>query len=256
MQYKTGYVAFIDILGFCNYIKEERNPSKINDLFLFGTKVQNLFRANPELQVALFSDTLIFTSSSIKGLITMLVGLVSILFLHIVKDHHLCFRGVIVYGEYFHQNNIVFGPAIIHAAELEKTVVNFSRIMITSDVIMKIKEHNISLSLIKDIDGQMCYNPFIILALDGLEIKDGTEYGKLTSNLQRLRGLILSLIHRYKGTSYIVKYFSLVYYYNDTINRVIRDLASLLRRKETEEEMNQLKLLKIDWQESVKIEHD
>lgn len=253
MQYKTGYVAFIDILGFCNYIKEERNPSKINDLLLFGAKVQNLFRAEPELQVALFSDTLIFTSSSIKGLITMLVGLVSIFFLHIVKNHHLCFRGVVVYGEYFHQNNMVFGPAIIQAAELEKTVVSFSRIMMTPDIIKKIKEHNLSLSLIKDIDGQICYNPFIILTLDGLEKKDGTEYSKLTSNLQRLRDLIFSLIYKYKGTSYIVKYFSLVYYYNDAINRVIKDLAVLLCREETEEEIDQLKLLKIDWQESVKI---
>ena len=43
MEYKEGYVAFIDILGFSTYVSNEENANGTYDLFEFVRKFCYLF---------------------------------------------------------------------------------------------------------------------------------------------------------------------------------------------------------------------
>ncbi|MBQ6929246.1 MAG: hypothetical protein IJN27_02950 [Oscillospiraceae bacterium] len=71
MNYTEGYVAFIDILGFSQYVSNEDSVDGTYELFEFMDKFCFLFNTSPELKinVSFFSDSIVLTTDELDNLI-------------------------------------------------------------------------------------------------------------------------------------------------------------------------------------------
>ena len=148
--YKEGYVAFVDILGFSNYVLQEENAGKINDLMIFVNKFQYLYNKSPELKVKIsfFSDSIVLSTedNSHLGMVLLAIWIAES---YLYEHTSLLFRGAISEGKYYNENNISFGPAVIKSYKLENEA-NYSRIIIDKNIMKKFE--TIPLDIFKDID--------------------------------------------------------------------------------------------------------
>lgn len=221
MQYTEGYLAFLDILGFSQYVNEEENGQKTAELFGFVKKFCDLFNSAPQVQfhVSFFSDTIIITTNEIDHLVVPIFILESYL-----KEHMgLLFRGGIVYGKYYHDEGVTFGPAVVAGYALEQKAV-YSRILV-DDAICKIKNN---ISYFEDIDGYTCYNPYgsffldiIASAPDKMVYPENIEQSLIESFSKR-RDELLTQIDKYRGSKVVDKYLWRVRAYNNVCCFVAR----------------------------------
>jgi hypothetical protein len=139
-KYKERYCAFVDILGFRQLIDRlDRDEIKFqlvrnllqtihapaqNRLYLFE---QSDFRAQS------ISDAIALSAKpKIEGLWQLLHSLET-LSLELLEQGYFV-RGAVVRGRLYHDEQIVFGSALVRAYELESAIAKFPRIMVTSDV--------------------------------------------------------------------------------------------------------------------------
>ena len=205
MQYKEGYLAFLDVLGFSKFVGNECNGQTTADLFEFVNKFCYLFNTSPEpqTQASFFSDTIIITANELDNLILPIYIAESYL-----KDKlGLLFRGAIVKGKYYHKNGTTFGPAVVSGYQLEKNAI-YSRILIEDTI--KVDGKNIF--FFNDIDGHKCYNPYgmffteiLTSAPEGIVYPDNI-YEELIKKITNRRKELLDQINKYKGTTVIDKY--------------------------------------------------
>jgi hypothetical protein len=138
MQYERKIVAYIDILGFKNYIAATKSPTKQNDLykalFSFKSSEQINVMRYPSRMASHFSDLLVITIDHKREYIQQLVLDLIHLADSIIDSASLLIRGVITEGEIIHENGIIFGPALIDAYEKERNLVKFPRILIDKSI--------------------------------------------------------------------------------------------------------------------------
>ncbi|WP_302772700.1 hypothetical protein [Anaerotignum lactatifermentans] len=154
MEYKEGYVAFIDILGFSAYVMDENNFQTTKELFAFVKKFCDIFNENKkiDIDVSFFSDSIVLTSNDMQKILIN----ITLLEKHLNKNLGLLFRGGISYGKYYHSNGVTFGPAVVSAYNLENKA-KYARIIIDSNI--SIPNQDI-INFYKDIDGELCINPY------------------------------------------------------------------------------------------------
>ncbi len=141
--YQDVYVAFIDFLGFSEYVENNsfENVSKIfdisNEIVWNCPRVPQGSAFKPEhfskLKFNLFSDTVIISiSKEEERSLELLAFAVDIFISNILLNFKLLARGVITSGYFYSCNNIFFGPALCEAARLEKSHAKFPRIIISN----------------------------------------------------------------------------------------------------------------------------
>ena len=166
MQYTEGYLAFLDILGFSQFVSKEENGEKTAELFKFVRNFCYLFNSagNLKCNVAFFSDSIVITSENLEEMLLA----ITLAEMHLKKSMGLLYRGGICYGKYYHNNGVTFGPAVVEAYRLEKKA-NYSRIIFSEGINLQGWEN--SLLLFKDVDGYYCVNPYL------LAVNEATKYG-------------------------------------------------------------------------------
>ena len=205
MQYVEGYLAFLDILGFSKFVENEDNGESTADLFKFIRNFSRFFNTSSKLNVnvSFFSDTIIITSNDLDDLIIPIYMIET----HLKKSLGLLFRGGMVYGKYYHKDDVTFGPAVVSGYVLEKKAV-YSRILI--DDTIKIEEGNIF--FFDDIDGYKCFNPYGMFFTEIMSISpNGISYPndinkELIEKFSTKRIELLNQINKHKGTAVIDKY--------------------------------------------------
>jgi hypothetical protein len=139
--YSEHLVAFYDILGFSEFVQSHPGANEVDRLFARITDVASI----PELSTTLvgqrythFSDTIIRTTPfrSPKGTDNRF----GILFhelnstvhfqMELIWSEMVWIRGAITFGEAFHDDRAIYGPAVIRAYELEKDVAVFPRVIV------------------------------------------------------------------------------------------------------------------------------
>lgn len=157
LQYRDGYVAFIDILGFSTYVEDENNARKTNDLFSFVKNFCILFNDSPSLdtQVSFFSDSIVLSAKELTSLIVP----ISLAESYLDDNLGLLFRGGIVFGKYYHKDGVTFGPAVVNAYRLENKA-NYSRIILDQNITISEK---LDFRFFRDYDGYYCLNPYSTL---------------------------------------------------------------------------------------------
>ncbi len=149
-------IAFIDILGFKQLVKNEKAQtiaSILDDLHKYA-KI-DAERSNYDyissLEIAYFSDSIVLScnNSTDYGFIQSLMNLQ----IELMRKG-IYIRGCITKGELYHKDNYIFGPAIIEAYEEEAKLAKYPRIILG-------KSYNfIGTHFCKDYDGLYFLDPF------------------------------------------------------------------------------------------------
>lgn len=165
-DYEFRIVAWLDILGFKEFIKDENGYRDVKNLiddirlqcsdgFYQEIPTENgaSFKIYP--RISLISDTIVisvesnpldFTDESRDIMISValypLRQVVSelqckLLFNKEFSKHHLCLRGAITVGKIHHDSSSVFGPAVSLLHDYESKVAIYPRVILTNDFISK-----------------------------------------------------------------------------------------------------------------------
>ncbi len=239
MEYTEGCLAFLDILGFSQYVGSEENFDKTYKLFEFVKRYCWFFNTSPQLKVeaSFFSDTIIITAKEFDDLILPIYMAESFL----KKELGLLFRGGIVRGKYYHKDDTTFGPAVVEGYALEKKAV-YSRILLGNNVV---DQDDKSIFHFVDIDGYRCLNPFGTVLTEILaSAPDGIVYPenitqKVVEQFSERRKELLNQIQRNKGTSVVDKYLWRVRAYNHVCKFVMNIPNEEMIYEEVEYAMNE-----------------
>lgn len=143
-DYVDSYIAFLDILGMKNLI--ERPYNDIRAIFNAAESGRELygeiqvasgesFIAQNHLKMTIMSDAIILSiDSKIELALSKLIGFSSYLIhsLLMVLDYPIFVRGGITRGAIFHDDNIVFGPGLVSAYNLENEIANSMRCVVSN----------------------------------------------------------------------------------------------------------------------------
>ena len=153
MKYDDRIVCFIDILAFRNKIKSTVNADgkdlvekikNINEVLLLARDildVEGKVQFSKSKRTTQFSDSIVI-SFLVNEKSEIFYTLLDILTL-IIKfvNRGILIRGGITFGKLIHNDEIIFGPAMVKAYELESQAALYPRVILDKTVIEKAKEN-------------------------------------------------------------------------------------------------------------------
>ena len=139
MELQKHFVAFIDILGFSKYVKDNAStPEKPLELLNQFIDIARKFSFKDNLTITAFSDNIVISLPAIETkppfeydpeYIKFLLYINHVQMYTITLIGILPIRGGITYGDFYH-NEILFGEAMIEAYGLEHQHAFFPRIVV------------------------------------------------------------------------------------------------------------------------------
>jgi len=236
-QYGKRIVAYIDILGFSNYIEESDRDNekyvKVKELITnINSKIETDFydtfreQCKTENEIISVSDSIIIShsmnddSEPDKGALFNIIQDVLEYQVFLLENGWLC-RGAISFGKLHHQKNVIFGKSYIDAYKLESKVAKYPRIIFSTELINFYKD-----KLFKD---------WLILDKDGHYFLDYLERCRIHPNsdkiLTNLKNTINNILENETKYELIEKYIWLKDYYNFSISdeslKIYLDMSSL-----------------------------
>lgn len=198
--YTNRYVAFIDILGFTQEVKNSRqNQGKANQIKKTLNSLHDCLINSPDIHFFAFSDSIIIVSKeNVSGdfYANQMFEVVSKICKCLLENHLLC-RGGISFGEvYFDKDkNIVFGEAYLKALEIEQKQAFYPRVVLDDRV-------QAMLSLPNEENYPLCYKDpsddlFFIHFRDGLSKSKKEEILKFL-NCEIMKNLTESYVNKIK----------------------------------------------------------
>lgn len=143
-SYKDSFVAFIDILGFKNFILKENFEivdaffRNINGVCSTLKNYKNEFFTKEMMDtitINIISDSIIISvPKSTKFSLEILLIIVNTIAFKILFSHNLLCRGAISEGDFYSNDNIAYGPAFVNAYNLQEHVAIYPRIIFTRDI--------------------------------------------------------------------------------------------------------------------------
>lgn len=218
MKYHRGFVAFMDILGFKNYLCNEDNEiDKVYSIFDFAEKISYFFNTSNinGVKIEFFSDSFVLTTEEVSmDAFTVLLMACHMINLQLFKKTKLCTRGAITIGDFFHEKGIVFGPGVVKAYTLESTEAKFVRMIIDEEVT---KFVNSPLLINQAADGCFEINWFM-LAIQDSEKEDGYHEEIGLELTRKYKNAILDLLEKNRNTQVYYKYLPIIKLFNNFCN--------------------------------------
>src|ERR1700722_10321069 len=146
MPYAQRYVAFFDILGFSEIV---RNTDKDALPIRFDALVKTLneinSRANEldhvvgdDFKFQTFSDSIVMSAKgSTNGLLYILYAACNLAL--DLLGNGILIRGAIAKGKLHHVDSVMFGPAFLDAYRIERDIAKYPRIILSQNVFEDIK---------------------------------------------------------------------------------------------------------------------
>lgn len=229
-DYSKRIIVFMDILGFKNLVADEKSKDKLFSIMKYLKWIEDsnyngiLSMDDLGREITVFSDSIVISyDANIKGaLFYILIDIV-----HIQLDfanQGVYLRGGITVGELYHKHNIVFGPGMVKAYELESLHAKYPRIILEEDLILfgaenRLEFHSIEeelnciLNLLHEDDDEYFYIDFLNQSQE-LDNPDD-----INSILNILRENILSHTIDCVNSSIYEKYNWLRKYYNTCVDK-------------------------------------
>jgi hypothetical protein len=158
--YEDRLLAFIDILGFRSLIaKTEADTSHAATILQHFSSLDRLLRgmSTAHFDAIIFSDTICISSREVQNFSTFCLGLSLVIVGMLGMGYPV--RGAIVQGKLYHRGNIIFGPGLVRAYELEHRMALYPRTII--DPQLTIEPDSLSAQFAptyNDHDGMRCVN--------------------------------------------------------------------------------------------------
>ena len=200
MKYETRYCAFVDILGFVSLIDGLTKGSIAYSEIREALRTVHASSVNPkagdfkdsDLRAQSISDAVCLSSAcSQTGLAHLFDRLESLTFSLLEKGFFV--RGAIVKGQLYHDENMVFGEALVHAFKCESEVAKVPRIMITRDVVTDVVSYSAKTMLFSGLLRQADDGPYFLHVLNTMHAMlehehdedDREEYVALCNKIAR-----------------------------------------------------------------------
>lgn len=138
MTYQTRYCAFVDVLGFQSLLRTA-TADNIRKVLMSVRNLphtegrERLPFSQSDLKFHTFSDNICVSAACNADGIAHIFHSLELLAVALLDDGTLL-RGAIVKGLLVHDDQVVFGQALVAAYNLESTVANHPRIMMTREV--------------------------------------------------------------------------------------------------------------------------
>jgi hypothetical protein len=168
IEFHYNIVAYIDILGFSEMIKEDSKtkcPDNLNKII----KTFGLVKEKNETSIIstqVFSDSIIFTAPlSSDGFIECVQTIISLQYNFLTNL--ILLRGALAFGHHYQDPQILYSEALVHAYETEINLARFPRIVIENNLwdwfinnnsINRESKGLVSEQIVKDSDGQRFLN--------------------------------------------------------------------------------------------------
>ena len=179
-NFKTSnhLIAYLDILGATDLICNDDNFAFLNHLNMFMEDAieesgGGIFPHKEKMFIKIFSDNILLAIELKENderrddKIATLFNTVANIYNEILRYGYLM-RGAIVEGEFFHNDKIVYGKALVEAVHLEEKVANVPRILVKT----KVKEPHSFYYLMQDNDEELFLNIFHLCnAFDDVNFK-------------------------------------------------------------------------------------
>jgi hypothetical protein len=188
-------VAYLDILGASSRMSQNIDSqlvplNKLHNLYVFVTELTEksigikLFKG---IRFKIFSDNIIIAkklssdpSERIKGIFSLLNCVSHFQISSVGVSVGWLVRGGITIGDFFIDNTMVWGPALLRAYELENNIAIYPRVVIDHDIISELNSNKeASDYLLLDFDGVTFLNYMCIWHYAGVVVKGGFEKMKM-----------------------------------------------------------------------------
>lgn len=166
-NYKTSnhIIAYLDILGAKQMICNDSNFNFLNLLNMFMEDAieesgGGIFKHKEEIYIKIFSDNILLAielkenDEQRDDKITLLFNIVANIYNEILRYGYLM-RGAIVEGDFFHNDIIVYGKALVEAVNLEEKKAIYPRILVQKELSKSLQHY-----LLQDRDGLYILNIF------------------------------------------------------------------------------------------------
>lgn len=227
-NYKTSnhIIAYLDILGAKQMICNDSNFNFLNLLNMFMEDAieesgGGIFKHKEGIYIKIFSDNILLAielkenDEQRDDKITLLFNIVANIYNEILRYGYLM-RGAIVEGDFFHNDIIVYGKALVEAVNLEEKKAIYPRILVQKELSKSLQHY-----LLQDRDGLYILNIFQL-----------SEYfDHLSFKLE-----LLKILEQYKDKDHIkVKIMWMIKYFNFWFTKYEHRLLN--QQKITEEEI-------------------
>lgn len=256
-------VAFLDILGFERIVDQSRNDTEI------VRKLANMLMSSKHIALSIlqskltvlkvdpaqyvyraFSDTSVITGpyASHDDLVFLSTWIMYYQ-CHLWKEEKSFLRGAIVYGDIYHDEDVMFGPAIIDAYHLERdtTKAIWPRVLIDESLLDNVTERELKRDLFEIFrrdNNNIVYCDYlreffhlrIYAALEKIRGKRAQDFGDPIELFGDHQEAILTQVRNTseeekddsKRKEIIGKYVELSKYHNDTIDILCQTIDDLL----------------------------
>lgn len=246
--YTDYLVAFLDVLGMADKIKQSENDDQLAEeilsIFKHVKTIANDINEHQweglqvkKINVHRFSDTIVISIPEVTtNAFILLANVVAAIQFDLIEKSFFT-RGAIVAGKYYEgQDDIFFGPAYVRAYELEK-LARWSRVIIDTSVLSSIGSEELTIGyrsyLKRDADG-LCFLDYIHLANGNylLSKERQKEWAKqknpdMTRYIRLHKQIILEEIKKIKedpNREPLYKFHLLAMYHNDYVRDIYIDL--------------------------------
>jgi hypothetical protein len=180
--YYDRYVAFVDILGFADFIYHVDVSTPGFDLLFLKTFLMmsadsfaelSLEQPIQDFQRSTFSDNVIVSAPINEQGIANVIHFCFQFAWILLRNGHFC-RGSIVRGPLYHQGGIVFGRALVDAYRIESQIADVPRILLRSDVVEDVRQGASTHRYLRDFRKQIvrCQDgPFMINLFTSIALK-------------------------------------------------------------------------------------
>lgn len=212
-RYVKGLVAFLDILGFKEYIKK----ADADEVYSYYMQLQIFYQKSLDngLNVAVFSDSIIITCEDVEN--SQFLSACSFLCNLIKWELKLYVRGGITYGEYFCEGNICYGRAVVDAYLCEEQAEDI-KILIDPKAVLFMKKD------IKYFDYDFCKKEYsinyyvyawkVFFRMKRLALKNVMGGNSIKCVLEMDRSDLIRVLETNKGKRYYSKYKWLLVSFN------------------------------------------
>lgn len=214
-SYTEGLIVFLDILGFSNYIEKTKGISEVEEIFDFVEKLCHLYNTSniSGIKITFFSDSFILTTEEIsESSVTALFMACFLINLQLYQATKLFTRGAVCIGEYYHKDNIAFGPGIIQAYRDQESVAKYVRLIVSESVITRIDRQNPMIE--KDSTGIYYCNYYYLDLMDASRF-GVFDYEEAKQIIMKKREIIIEKLEEYRQTKVYEKYEWLVTPFNN-----------------------------------------
>lgn len=244
IAYRDCVVTFIDILGFKNIIAK-RSPAEIQEIVgLVQRHTSSGDKESAKEYASDFNDDMpwtrsIFFSDSVVRIRPydgeFYEGSLFYEFLDLVHaqaelvNRGIFIRGGITVGKLYHRDDVLFGPAMVQAYELESRFANYPRIVVDPAALAALKADERLRNEDNDLEENLAYvRKLLLLGEDGLHYIDYLgafreemdDYGAFPDFLARVKDhIITNAVASKENLGVLQKFLWLARYLNTTAKR-------------------------------------